>query len=308
MTAQPSRDFEATTDALAYKTIFANAAGNGTFMVPGGTTSLKFDSKNAPQTVTLNADPGMALLATGMFGAHVMLPEAALLEFPDIAACFNTLTETPSYKNDPTGAGFGGLVNGVSKCIDEESKSLTPKDTSTTATKSLGAILSMVQDGGALLFTNVQGALGPLTGQDRQVINVRTQQKSAAAGSGSGILTLTTGITSNGAGFVVSPNHFRVSDRYKHGGRYYADVAYHWAVERPAGSDLGYCKYHVRVTRADGSEVGRYDSDNFNGCSGGGGYGTNTELTDPGLYTVTVDIEMEKGPPLHAVQQFTLDQ
>ncbi|WP_139279828.1 DUF6777 domain-containing protein [Rhodococcoides yunnanense] len=121
------------------------------------------------------------------------------------------------------------------------------------------------------------------------------------------VVNLETVITTNGAGVTVGPDHFRVSERFERDGVHYADTNYRWTITRPKGSDLGYCRGHVTVLDSAGVVLVQHDDTDFNACHGGGNFASSLELNKAGTYTVVVDIEMERGPTLHATRTFVLD-
>jgi hypothetical protein len=106
---------------------------------------------------------------------------------------------------------------------------------------------------------------------------------------------------------MISPNHFKFSPRSHDKQGYYVDLSYRWTINRPEGSGLGYCKGHITVTDSAAATVFHQDDDGFNACEGGGGWGAHIKVYNPGTYTVTADIDMERGPTLHGTTQFTVD-
>jgi hypothetical protein len=110
-----------------------------------------------------------------------------------------------------------------------------------------------------------------------------------------------------GGGLMIGPNHFKLSPRSHDKQGYYVDLSYRWTIDRPEGSDLGYCKGHITVTDSAGATIYHRDDDSFNACQGGGAWGSLVKVRNPGIYTVTAAIEMERGPTLHGTVQFTVD-
>lgn len=295
-------------DTSFYETVFSNAYGKDTYLSPGGTTTLNYAADNPPQRVTLGIDAGMTLLRTGVLGVQALYPQSKLSEIPALTSCVHTLWSQPQYQDDPTGAAFGALTKGLSDCVDEATTNLKPTNATSIANASTGALLSLIPDAIGTLLANIRGAMSPLTGESTQVLNVRTEQDNAPAGDGTALLNLETRLTGNGAGFPIGPNHFRISDTFKRDGRFYADTNYTWKINRPDGSDLGYCKGHVQIVDSSGQEIARWDDTDFNACHGGGGFSTNTRIFDPGTYTVNAQVEMQRGPTRTGSQTFVVDQ
>lgn len=295
-------------DTLFYEQVFGNAYGKGTYLTPGGTTTLTYNPDEPPQRVTLGIDAGMTLLRSAVLGLETLYPQSKLTEIPALTSCVHTLWSQPQYQDDPTGSAFGALSRGLADCIDEATANLRPTNAAGVANASVGALVSLIPDAIGTLFANIRGAISPLTGESIQTLNIRTTQGNAPTGDSSALLELTTHLTSNGAGYPLGPNHFRISDTFKREGRYYADTNYTWSINRPDGSDLGFCKGHVQVFDSAGREIARSDDTDFNACHGGGGFGTNTRIYDAGTYTVNAQIEMQRGPTLIGTQTFVVDQ
>ncbi|WP_157681305.1 hypothetical protein [Mycobacterium sp. JS623] len=304
----------------AYHTIFSGVVGDGTVMLPGSTTHLRFGKASPPQQVVLRADPGVMLLNGMMIGFHTLFPNSVLLDIPGMVDCLKTTRPQGNTWGQPSTTAIGADINSLINCVTSVTHALSTKPkpgaapipAASIAAKSLGAVLSLGPGLASQLAASLRGFVGEFTGDNTQTIVVRatttaTDAATSTAG-GAATLNLTTGITSNGAGLELAPNHFQISKRYHHRNGYYADVNYKWTINRPDGSDLGYCKGHVTVTDSSGTVIAHFDDDNFNACYGGGAFSTNLELYNPGTYTVTADIEMERGPALHGVQQFVLDR
>jgi hypothetical protein len=306
-------------DLLAYHSIFAGVVGNGTFLLPGGTTHLRFDKNNPPQQIGLRTDPGATLLNGFTLGMHAAFPEAKLLDIPGMVDCLKPFAANQNGV-DPTGADIGTDTRVLINCVTSTTHVLSTKPApgnpldwaKNIANKSLGAVLSLGPDVANQLAASLRGFVGEFTGENTEIITVRSNKPIAAPGpppppTGTATLNLKTKITSDGAGLELGPNHFQISKRYHHKNGYYADVNYKWTINRSPGSDLGYCKGHVAITNSAGAVVAHFDDSGFNACEGGGAFATNMELYTPGTYTVTAVIEMERGPPLHGTQQFVLD-
>ncbi len=295
-------------DTVLYENVFTSADGSGTYLTPGGTTTLTYDPKRPPQRVTLGIDAGMNLIRSGIVGLQVLNPTSKLLDIPGVVTCVHTLAEQSQYRDDPTGAAYGNLSAGLAECIDVASQnlSLKPETPQEVANASTVALISLVPDLLSNLFANIRGGASGLTGESVQTLEIRTSQDSPVDSAGA-MLELSVLRTASGFGYPTGPNSFRVSDTSKHDGRYYADINFEWTINRPAGSDLGYCRGHVQIVNGAGAEIAQWDEADFNACHGGGGWSTNTEISDAGTYTVNAQVEMERGPTLTGSQQFTVD-
>jgi hypothetical protein len=307
-------------DLVAYHTIFAGVVGNGTLLLPGGATHLRFDKNNPPQQIGLRADPGATLLNGLTLSTHALYPQSKVFDMPGMVDCLKPFMPGQN-SADPTGTDIGSGTRVLINCVTSTTHALSTKPTAPTnpldwakniANKTLGVVLSLGPDVANQLAASLRGFVGEFTGENTETITVRSNKTITAPGpppppTGSATLNLKTEITSDGAGLELGRNHFQISKRYHHKNGYYADVNYKWTINRPPGSDLGYCKGHVTVTDSAGATIAHFDDSGFNACEGGGAFSTNMELYTPGTYTVTADIEMERGPALHGTQQFVLD-
>lgn len=296
----------------AYGTIFSASVGNGTLLLPGGTTHLRFPKEKPPKTIGLRADPGVTLINGLSVGLNSLFPNAKVLSVLGMTNCAKPLVANLP-EHDLTTASVGEKTRSLIDCVISTSDALSTKPKpgasvpkESIATKSLGALLSLGPSLANQLAATLNGLLGELTGSNLQTINI-TADEGVPVSSIPATLNLATKVTDNGAGLVLSPNHFQLSKRYDEQGRYYADINYKWTINRPPDSDLGYCKGRVTITNNTGDVVEQFNDTGFNACSGGGAFATNLKLFKTGTYTVTAEIEMERGPTLHGEQQFTLD-
>lgn len=294
-------------DLTAFETVFANAYGDGSYVAPEGSTTLDYAPDLPPQRLTLQLDPGMSLLRSLLLGVQALYPSIPLGAVDDAAACTKIL-DAAREAMEPTGVGAGNFRREVSDCLSLSTGSgkATTKEARFDASRL--SILTMVPDALTALTANVRGAVAPFLGQGTYTVNVRTSQNAAPVAASNATLDLSTKVTDNGWGVELGPNHFRVSDLMKRDGRYFADTNFEWRINRPDGSDLGYCQGHVQILGPSGAEVARYDQTGFDQCRGGGTWGTNTRIFDAGTYTVNLEVLMEKGPTLTASQQFVVDQ
>ncbi|MBY6368134.1 hypothetical protein [Rhodococcoides corynebacterioides] len=294
-------------DLAAFETVFANAYGDGSYVAPEGSTTLDYAPDLPPQRLTLQLDPGMSLLRSLFLGVQALYPSIPFGAVNDAAACTKIL-DAAREAMEPTGVGAGNFHREVSDCLSLslESGEATTKEARFDASRL--SIMTMVPDALTTLAANVRGAVAPFLGQGTYTVNVRTSQNAAPGAASNATVNLSTKVTDNGWGVELGPNHFRVSDLMKRDGRFFADTNYEWTINRPDGSDLGYCQGHVQILGPSGVEVARYDQTGFDQCRGGGTWGTSTRIFDAGTYTVNLEILMEKGPTLRASQQFVVDQ
>jgi hypothetical protein len=167
-------DLVSTFDQAAYRTLFAASVGDGTFMLPGGTTHLRFDKGRPPQQLTLRADPGVTLINGAFLAFHALFPSSKLWDIPDVVTCVNTLV-TSNFGGDPTGAGFGNDVQGLTKCMTQATNHLRGKpidSLATLASRTLGAVLSLGPDIANQLAANLRGFIGEFTGENTETITV----------------------------------------------------------------------------------------------------------------------------------------
>jgi hypothetical protein len=305
-------------DQAFYRTLFAGVVGDGTFLLPGGTTHLRFAKSTPPQQVGLRADPGATLLNGLALALHAMFPDSKIFDIPGVVGCFKPFTTSSWGGTDPTGADIGTDTRTLVDCVTSTTNVVSDKPTPTNplqwatnlATKTLHAVLSLGPDIANQLAASVHGVIGEFTGENTETITVHASTQSSAtapAPSAPATLNLSTTGLEAGGGLMIGPNHFKFSPKSHDKQGYYVDLSYRWTINRPENSDLGYCKGHITVTDSAGATVYHEDDDNFNACEGGGAWGSLIKIRNAGTYTVTADIEMERGPALHGTVQFTVD-
>jgi hypothetical protein len=303
-------------DQAFYRTLFAGSVGDGTFLLPGGTTHLRFSTTGPPQQIGLRADPGATLLNGLVLGLHAMFPDSKMFDLPGVVNCLKPFT-TGQGGLDPTGADIGSDTRVLIDCVTNTTDAVSGKPTPANplqwaknlAAKTLRAVLSLGPDIANQLAASVRGVIGEFSGENSETITVHadTPTTTTSAPGGPATLNLSTTGLEAGGGLMLSPDHFKFSQRSHDKQGYYVDLSYRWTINRPEGSDLGYCKGHITVTDGGGTTVFHQDDDGFNACEGGGGWGAHIKVYNPGVYTVTADIEMERGPNLHGTTQFTVD-
>jgi hypothetical protein len=102
-----SPDFKNLVGRAAYDTLFAGSVGNGTVLLPSGSTHLRFVKANPPHQVTLRADPGMTLINGFIVGLDTLFPNSKLLSVPGMLDCVKPLV--------PKFTEFGSKWNGDRK-------------------------------------------------------------------------------------------------------------------------------------------------------------------------------------------------
>lgn len=310
-------DVGQTIDQVAYRTLFAGAVGDGTLLLPGGTTHLRFDRNSPPELVGLRADPGVTLINGLILALQAAFPNAKLLAVPGMVDCLKPLAAGLAGDSDPTGTDIGARLRPLIDCVTSTTGAVSAKPTPLNPLtwaqnilgKSVGAVLSLGPAVAGQLAATLGGFFGELTGANTQTITVRATGPTAAAPppSGPATLNLSTKGLQAGGGLMVGPNHFKFTERSRDKDGYYVDMSYRWTIDRPKGSDLGYCKAHITVTDSAGGIVFRRDDPDFNACQGGGAWGSSIKIRKAGVYTVTADIEMQRGPALHGSVPFTVD-
>ena len=101
-------DVASAVDQAAYRTLFAASVGNGTFMLPGGTTHLRFDKAQPPQQVTLRADPGVHPDQRGIPGISTLSSPARAPAHPRRGQRASTPSSpATSVAIQPAGLGLG---------------------------------------------------------------------------------------------------------------------------------------------------------------------------------------------------------
>ncbi|WIM89094.1 hypothetical protein PT015_06415 [Candidatus Mycobacterium wuenschmannii] len=300
-------------DSAFYQTVFAPSVGDGTVLLPGGTTHLQFGLTSPPELIGLRADPGVTLINGFLLGMHAMYPGAKVFDIPGVVSCLKPFT-TIAGETIPSGADLGGRMRPLIDCVTSGTDAVSTNPIADAgrwagniATKSLNAVLSLGPDIANQLAATLSGFFGEFTGQNTETINVRTDKRATPVASGPATLTLSTKGLEAGGGLMIGPNHYKFSPKSHDKKGYYVDLSYRWTIDRPENSDLGYCKGHITVTDSSGATVYREDDDGFNACQGGGGWGAHIKLYNAGTYTVSAAIDMERGPTLHGTVQFTVD-
>jgi hypothetical protein len=173
-------EFGYAVNQAAYHTIFASKIGDGTILLPGSTTQLRFDPKAPPTRVGLRADPGATLLNGFLVGLHALYPNAKLLDLPGEVDCFKQFP--PKVSGKPSTTDIGKDVRALTNCITSVGNTLStkpvgaaPADIGTTAAKSLGAVLSLDPDIATPLAAGLRGLFGEIDGSNTQSIDVRVR-------------------------------------------------------------------------------------------------------------------------------------
>jgi hypothetical protein len=174
-------DFGYAVNKAAYHTIFASRIGDGTILLPGSTTHLRFGRKAPPTNVGLRADPGATLLNGFLVGLHALYPDAKLLDLAGEVDCFKQFP--PSLSGTPSTTDIGKDVRALTNCITSVGKTLStkpvggvPADIGATAAKSLGAVLFLDPDIATQLAASLRGLFGEGHGSGTQTIDVRATE------------------------------------------------------------------------------------------------------------------------------------
>lgn len=295
--------------------LFQQGQGKAGVLTPEGSGTLTIPT-DVTTTVRLDADPSALQIKTVLKGMEMLGVEGDELV---------TLFQAGTAGYDCLVTGHKSVTRPVKEPPEEFTRALTDiaqcawsvgemaiEDTKSRLLHRMGVAGTLILDLPNQFVANVTGALGEFSGDNHLEFTVRVETEApevtsaSSTPNGESNLELATMITSNGFGFTRGQNLYALSNTHKDGGRYYADINFHWRLNRGEGSDLGYCRPHVQITTSDGRPVADYELDTFNACQGGGAFATNTKIFDPGDYQVIADIETQRGGTYHATQMFTV--
>lgn len=306
------------TDQLAVLLRSSLSGGNSGLLTPKGAGTLVLPAGTATGVVRLDVDAAALQLETILTGLDMygIQGDELVDAFQATKSAYDCLVTVYESLTDPSKASVGeftkvlgdlaqcGLAGATGAVGDSQGRIL----------HKMSVVTSLFTALPSQLMANITGIAGEINGDNHLEYTlesrgpVRATSTAPSPNNTGATLELITKITPNGFGFTRGPDHYEISDVHKNNGRFYVDVNYHWKLNRPEGSDLGYCRAHARITNSEGTEIARYDDTGFNICQGGGAFGTNTPIYDPGTYTVTVDVETERGAALSIARDFTVDQ
>lgn len=279
----------------AYHTIFAGAVGNGTLLLPGATTHLRFAPDSPPKTVVLRLDPGASLLNGFLVGMHAKFPKAALLDIPGMVDCLKPLKL--DFDPDPSGTNDGAKIQPLLSCVTTVTGQLSTKPESGVpvtagqiAAKSLGAVLSMGPGLATQLAATLRGIADELSGNRTETITVISDQTTAPEqGAGSGPTPAIDRID------ITSWAYDRVQ-----GDTYVADntggkkVEVFWKSYAGQEQVRSGCKSTVRL-----EGPGTSTTKEVKGCDSYNS-GTFLQAKSPGTYTVTITVQQDGHPDITA--------
>lgn len=286
----------------AYHTIFAGAVGNGTLLLPGATTHLRFAPDAPPKTVVLRLDSGASLLNGFLVGMHAKFPKAALLDIPGMVDCLKPLKL--DFELDPSGTKDGAKIRPLLSCVTTVTGRLStkpeggvPVTAAQIAAKSLGAVLSMGTGLATQLAATLRGVADELSGKRTETITVISDQPTAPPQQ------------SAGSGPTLAVDRVDVStwayDRVE-GDTYVADntggkkVEVFWKSYAGQEQVSSGCTSTVHLEGPGTSttkEVKDCDSNNS---------GTFLQAKSPGTYTVTVTVQQSGRPDITAQRNITI--
>lgn len=279
----------------AYHTIFAGAVGNGTLLLPGATTHLRFTPDNPPKTVVLRLDPGASLLNGFLVGMHAKFPKAALLDIPGMVDCLKPLKL--DFDPDPSGTKDGAKIQPLLSCVTTVTGRLStkpeggiPVTAAQIAAKSLGAVLSMGPGLATQLAATLRGLADELSGKRTEIITVVSNQATAPEPGAGGNPTSAIDRVD-----VTSWAYDRVQ-----GDTYVADntggkkVEVFWKSYAGKEQVSSGCTSTVRL---DGP--GTSTTKEVKGCDSYNS-GTFLQAKSPGTYTVTVTVQQDGHPDITA--------
>ncbi|WP_143545111.1 hypothetical protein [Rhodococcus sp. RS1C4] len=287
-------DLESIANSATFSTILAPVVGAGTFLLPGGSTSLTFDPATLPGTVTLRVEAAMNLVNILIYGLNILYPNAALFQLDSVAECMSTLVGRNGSLSGA--ADVGVFVKGFTTCAG----GVTAEKTASLATRSLAAVLTVLPGGAALLANSITGVIGEFTGANTATVELDvTGSVTTPTSTASPAATPTEKLTARDiVGLTVStklaepvitgkklgPTLYGLNDRGQ------ADVAFNW-VPVMTDPEVDYegddCQVEVTITGptafpvVQSAECHGYFATSFNGSDNG------IEVTAPGTYTVT---------------------
>lgn len=296
-------DFGYAMNQTAYHTIFAGVIGDGTILLPGATTHLRFAKGNPPQAVMLRADPGVSLLNGLMLGFEALYPGALLLDIPGMVDCVKPLDLSRiTDPGPPSDVDLGADTQALISCVTSTSSHLPGGGVpapATIAAKSLGAVLSMGPGLAAQLAATLRGFVGEFTGENTQIITVRSDHPTA------------TSSTADAADGGSGPGIDRIDvttwayDRVE-GDTYEADVTggkkffVYWKSFAGENQVRSGCKSAVLIEGPGTDETKeKLGCDSYNP-------GTAIDVHSPGVYTVTVIVHQDGRPDLTAQHTVTV--
>jgi hypothetical protein len=289
------------------KTGLLTPKGAATLQFPAGTTSAK---------IRVDVDPVALQLETILTGLDMLGADgdSVVKGFQDTKSaydCLVTAYDSWTHPGKDSSTEFTRALGDISQCGLAGAEAALGQLDARKVLHRMSVATSLFAQLPTQLMANIAGIAGEFNGDNHIEFTLTSTTPAPTTAptlsAGPAILNLTVLRTDNGAGIRLGPNHFQISKTYKHNGRYYADMNYHWTVTGPKGSDWGYCKGHASLLDSAGQVIARYDDDGFNACHGGGAFATNTVIYTPGRYSVVVDVEVQRGPALHASEEFTLD-
>ena len=285
----------------AYHTLFAGIVGNGTLLLPGATTHLRFAPDSPPKTVVLRLDPGAGLLNGFLVGMHAKFPKAALLDIPGMVDCLKPLKL--DFDPDPSGTNDGAKLQPLLSCVTTVTGRLStkpevgvPVTAAQIAAKSLGAVLSMGTGLATQLAATLRGLADELSGKRTETITVMSDEPTAAEqGAGSGPTPAIDRID------ITSWAYDRVQ-----GDTYVADntggkkVEVFWKSYAGQEQVRSGCKSTVHL-----EGPGTSTTKEVKGCDSYNS-GTFLQAKSPGTYTVIVTVQQDGHPDINAQRTITI--
>lgn len=285
----------------AYHTVFADAVGNGTLLLPGATTHLRFAPNTPPKTVVLRLDPGASLLNGFLVGMHAKFPKAALLDIPGMVDCLKPLKLDFEY--DPSGTNDGAKLQPLLSCVTTVTGRLStkpeggvPVTAAQIAAKSLGAVLSMGTGLATQLAATLRGLADELSGTRTETITVVSDQPAVpeeGAGSSPTLAIDRVDVTSWAYDRVQGDTY--VADNT--GGK---KVEVFWKSYAGQEQVRSGCKSTVHL-----EGPGTNTTKEVKGCDSYNS-GTFLHAQSPGSYTVTVTVQQDGHPDTTANRTITI--
>ncbi len=282
-----------------YKTAFAPSVGDGTMLLPGGSTHLRFSKTTPPRLIDLRADPGVTLINGFLLGLHALYPSSKILDLPGVVDCLKPLAATDGGAI-PSGTDIGARTRPLIDCVTSGTDAISTNPatvdlnllTNNIATKSLGAVLSLGPDIANQLAASLSGFFGEFTGQNTETLAVRADQHTTSAGGAESTIDRVD---------ITSWAYDRVEgDTYKADNTGGKQIEVFWKSFAGAQQVRSGCHSTLRI-----EGPGANETKELSGCDS---YdpGTFVKVRNPGVYTVTVTVRQDGRTPITAHRTVTI--
>jgi hypothetical protein len=282
-----------------YQTVFAPSVGNGTMLLPGGSTHLRYSKTDPPRVVGLRADPGVTLINGFLLGLHALYPSSKIFDLPGIVDCLKPFAATGG-GTMPSGTDIGARTRPLIDCVTSGTDAVPTNPatvglnllTNNIATKSLGAVLSLGPDVANQLAASLSGFFGEFTGQNTETLAVLAGQHTTSGGGAESAIDRVD---------VTTWAYDRVEgDTYKADNTGGKQIEVFWKSFAGAHQVRSGCNSTLRI-----EGPGANETKERSGCDA---YdpGLFVKLPNPGVFTVTVTVRPDGQPPITAHRTVTV--